>query len=49
MVPDFVKVHNKFKLNRLHYNHTQLREVAYSFVKEGKLYERVLGIFYLIG
>jgi o-succinylbenzoate---CoA ligase len=47
MVPDFVKVHNKFKLNREHYNHTQLREVAYSFVKEGKLYERVLGDFLL--
>jgi o-succinylbenzoate---CoA ligase len=47
MVPDFVKVHNKFKLNRIHYTHTQLREVAYSFVKEGKIYERILGDFLL--
>jgi O-succinylbenzoic acid--CoA ligase len=47
MVPDFVKVHNKFKLNRKHYNYNQLKEVAYSFVKEGKLYEQVLGNFLL--
>jgi len=47
MVPDFVKVHHKFKLNRKHYNYNQLKEVAYSFVKEGKLYERVLGNFLL--
>ena len=47
MVPDFVKVHNKFKLNRVHYSYTQLREVAYSFVKEGELYEQVLGDFLL--
>ncbi|RLD28142.1 MAG: O-succinylbenzoic acid--CoA ligase [Bacteroidetes bacterium] len=47
MVPDFAKVHNKFKLNREHFTHTQLKEVAYSFVKEGEPYESVLGDFLL--
>lgn len=47
MIPDFVKVHNKFKLNREHFTYTQLKEAAYSFVKEGEPYEKVLGNFLL--
>ena len=47
MIPTFNKVHNKFKLNSTHYNFEDLKEVAYSFVKEGEPYEKVTGDFLL--
>lgn len=47
MIPDYTKVHLKFKLNDHHYSHDDLMEVAYSFVKEGVAYERELGEFLL--
>ncbi|MCK5400295.1 MAG: AMP-binding protein [Flavobacteriaceae bacterium] len=47
MIPSFSKVHNKFKLNREYFNHTQLKEVAYSFVKEGEPFEKSIGNFLL--
>ena len=45
MTPKYDKVHNRFKLNGLHYNHNDLKEVAYSLIKEGEAYEKVTGNF----
>lgn len=47
MTPDYTKVHRKFKLEGFHYNHEDLMEVAYSFVKEGYPYQQQLGLFLL--
>lgn len=47
MTPNFNKVHNRFKFNGHHFSHEELKEVAYSLVKEGKPYERVTGDFLL--
>ncbi|BAO77566.1 AMP-binding protein [Winogradskyella sp. PG-2] len=45
MTPKFNKVHNRFKFNGLHFNHEELKEVAYSLIKEGEQYEKVTGNF----
>ncbi len=45
MTPTYDKIHNRFKLNRVHYSKEELMEVAYSFVKEGLDYERSIGDF----
>ena len=45
MTPTYDKVHNRFKFNGLHFNHDELKEVAYSLIKEGKAYEKVTGDF----
>ena len=45
MTPTYNKVHNKFKLNNNNYSHQELKEVAYSFIKEGKPFEKSLGDF----
>ena len=45
MTPKYDKVHNRFKFNGLHYNHDELKEVAYSLIKEGEAYEKVTGNF----
>lgn len=45
MIPKFNKVHNRFKFNGLHFNHEDLKEVAYSLIKEGEHYEKVTGNF----
>ncbi|WP_299227949.1 AMP-binding protein [uncultured Psychroserpens sp.] len=47
MTPTFDKVHLKFKLNGISYDHNALKEVAYSLVKEGESYEKVVGDFLL--
>jgi O-succinylbenzoic acid--CoA ligase len=47
MTPHFSKIHNRFKFNGNHFNYENLKEVAYSLVKEGKSYERVTGDFLL--
>jgi len=47
MTPKYDKVHLKFKLNGNNYNHSELKEVAYSLVKEGVPYENVIGDFLL--
>ncbi|MFD2727811.1 AMP-binding protein [Hyunsoonleella rubra] len=47
MIPDYTKVHNRFKLEGHHYNYEDLMEVAYSFVKEGYPYQQQLGLFLL--
>ena len=45
MTPKYDKIHNKFKLNGIHFSHEDLKEVAYSLVKEGEPYEKVTGNF----
>ncbi len=47
MVPSFTKIHNKFKFNNTHFNADTLKEAAYSFVKEGELYQKHIGSFLL--
>ncbi len=45
MTPTFDKVHNKFKLNGISFDRNGLKELAYSFIKEGEPFERVIGNF----
>ncbi|MDN3494049.1 AMP-binding protein [Winogradskyella bathintestinalis] len=45
MTPTYNKVHNRFKFNGLHFNHEELKEVAYSLIKEGEKYEKITGDF----
>ncbi|GAB5563056.1 MAG: AMP-binding protein [Winogradskyella sp.] len=45
MTPTYDKIHNRFKLNGLHYNFEDLKEVAYSLIKEGEAYEKNTGNF----
>lgn len=47
MTPSFDKIHSKFKLNGNNYDHSQLKEVAYSLIKEGEPYEKIVGDFML--
>lgn len=47
MTPTFDKIHLKFKLNGISFNHEELKEVAYSLVKEGEQYEQIIGNFLL--
>ncbi len=47
MTPTFDKIHLKFKLNANTYDAEELKEVAYSLVKEGANYEKVMGDFLL--
>ncbi|MGJ8592329.1 MAG: AMP-binding protein [Aquaticitalea sp.] len=47
MTPSYKKIHLKFKLNGNKYDHDQLKEVAYSLIKEGEAYERITGNFLL--
>ena len=45
MTPHYSKIHNRFKLNGLHYNREALKEVAYSLIKEGESHEKSIGDF----
>ena len=45
MTPTYDKIHLRFRLNGLHFTREELKEVAYSFVKEGEAYERSVGDF----
>lgn len=47
MTPTFDKIHLRFKLNGINFDHDELKEVAYSLVKEGEAYEKVIGNFLL--
>lgn len=46
-IPHYKKVHNRFRLNGFSCSRQDLKEIAYSFVKEGVDYERVIGDFLL--
>ncbi|WP_310556743.1 AMP-binding protein [Flavobacterium sp.] len=45
--PNYLSVHNKFKLNGFHFNAEDLCRVAYSFIKEGEDFEKHVGDFIL--
>ncbi|OZV69993.1 AMP-binding protein [Winogradskyella aurantia] len=45
MTPTYDKIHNRFKFNGLHFDHEDLKEVAYSLIKEGEPYEKHTGNF----
>ncbi|TYB76396.1 AMP-binding protein [Bizionia myxarmorum] len=45
MTPTFDKVHNHFQLNGFHYDREALKEVAYSYIKEGEDFEIGIGEF----
>lgn len=45
MVATFRSIHRCFKLNGFHFNNEELREVAYSLIKEGFPYEQLFGEF----
>mgnify|MGYP000666366932 CR=1 FL=1 len=47
MIPDYTKVHLRFKLDNINYNFEDLMDVAYSYVKEGLPYQQELGVFLL--
>jgi O-succinylbenzoic acid--CoA ligase len=47
MTPTFDKIHLRFKLNGTNFGHEELKEVAYSLVKEGAPYEKITGHFLL--
>ncbi|PCJ94115.1 MAG: O-succinylbenzoic acid--CoA ligase [Flavobacteriaceae bacterium] len=42
---NYKKIHPNFKLNGFSYSKEELREVAYSLIKEGKPYEIIIGDF----
>ncbi len=41
------ETHFDFKLDKLHYSNSELREVAYSYIKEGEPFEEQIGNFFL--
>ena len=45
MNPQLTKVHEKFKLNGIHFSTADLQEVSYSLIKEGEAYEQSIGDF----
>ena len=45
MVPSYDKIHDRFKINNSSYLFEELKEVAYSHVKEGLAFEKVIGNF----
>ena len=47
MTHHYKEVHPNFKLNDYHFNQEGLKEVAYSFIKEGDFYEKAMGDFLL--
>ncbi|MDP5156994.1 MAG: AMP-binding protein [Flaviramulus sp.] len=47
MIPNFKNIHLKFKLNGYSYNFNGLKDIAYSYIKEGETYQREIGNFLL--
>lgn len=47
ITPTYDKTHSKFKLNGNRYSADELKEVAYSLIKEGEPYEKITGDFLL--
>ncbi|MGS2739511.1 AMP-binding protein [Sinomicrobium sp. M5D2P17] len=43
----YKNIHNRFKLNGTYFNREELSLVAYSFIKEGEPYQKVIGDFLL--
>lgn len=47
MMPHYSKIHNSFILEGKHYEREELKEIAYSFIKEGQPFEKEIGLFLL--
>ena len=47
MTPTFDTIHSRFKLNGTKFDREQLKDVAYSLVKDGVSFERAIGSFLL--
>ena len=47
MKTELAPIHPAFRLNRIHYSREELKEVAYSLIKEGETYEQHIGDFLL--
>lgn len=47
MIPNYKSVHNKFRFNGSHYTFNNLKDIAYSFIKEGEPHEKEIGEFLL--
>ncbi|AXG71874.1 2-succinylbenzoate--CoA ligase [Kordia sp. SMS9] len=45
MIPTFKNIHLKFELDGHYFDREALKEVAYSFIKEGASYEQIMGDF----
>lgn len=45
MIPHYSKIHLRFKLNGHYFDREELKEVAYSFIKEGEPFEQAVGDF----
>ena len=45
MTPSYKNIHNRFKFNGFYFSHEELKEVAYSLIKEGEPYEKHIGDF----
>lgn len=43
--PNYKNIHNRFRLDGVHYRFSDLSEVAYSLIKEGEDHERAIGDF----
>lgn len=43
----YKKIHDYFRLNGIHYSREELKEVAYSLIKEGETFEKSIGNFLL--
>ena len=46
--PHYTKIHNRFLLNGFSYDRDGLKQVAYSFIKEGYKYELYFGDFLMV-
>jgi O-succinylbenzoic acid--CoA ligase len=44
-IPHYTKIHNRFLFNGFSYDREGLKQVAYSFIKEGDRYEQYMGDF----
>ena len=47
MIPNYKNIHNRFKINGFHLDKEALFQLAYSFIKEGALFEKEIGEFLL--
>ncbi len=47
MKPLYRKIHSHFKINGISLSHDELKEVAYSLIKEGETFEKEIGDFLL--
>lgn len=47
MIPNYKNIHNRFKINGFHLDKEALFQLAYSFIKEGEIFEKEIGEFLL--